>query len=194
MCLNSDQRQQQLKSALQDANQTVDQMCGNPIYQASMTRTSSMHALIYIQAVVHFADYLKHAPCIKSMATDDGKCRRQLGYLVDQVSALSISNIQICWYGILYIYIQFVTLFLGFITQCSLLWKQALTTRSRSACCQPRAETAGRLSTVAAPHNSRKTYSPNRSLFFLNSAKTMCKFRAFKLLLTHTQGTQLEML
>lgn len=31
------------------------------------------------------------------MATDDGKCRKQLNYLIDQVSALSISNIQICW-------------------------------------------------------------------------------------------------
>ena len=32
------------------------------------------------------------------MATDETKCRNQLGYLVDQVSAFSISNIQICWY------------------------------------------------------------------------------------------------
>ena len=31
------------------------------------------------------------------MATDEGKCRKQLNYLIDQVSALSISNIQICW-------------------------------------------------------------------------------------------------
>lgn len=44
-----------------------------------------------------FQDYLRHAPCIKSMATDETKCRKQLSFLVDQVSALSISNIQICW-------------------------------------------------------------------------------------------------
>ncbi|EFX64251.1 hypothetical protein DAPPUDRAFT_334395 [Daphnia pulex] len=41
-------------------------------------------------------DYLKHAPCVKSIATNEGKCRKQLSYLIDQVSALSISNIQIC--------------------------------------------------------------------------------------------------
>lgn len=31
------------------------------------------------------------------MATDEGKCRKQLNYLIDQVSALSISSAQICW-------------------------------------------------------------------------------------------------
>ncbi|KAI9556386.1 hypothetical protein GHT06_018960 [Daphnia sinensis] len=74
ICLTSDRRQQQLQIALDEAVKN-DEMCSNPNYQA---------------------DYLKHAPCIKSMATDDGKCRKQLNYLIDQVSALSISNIQIC--------------------------------------------------------------------------------------------------
>ncbi|XP_046456766.1 uncharacterized protein LOC124203915 [Daphnia pulex] len=74
ICLTSDRRQQQLQIALDEAVKN-DEMCSNANYQA---------------------DYLKHAPCIKSMATDEGKCRKQLSYLIDQVSALSISNIQIC--------------------------------------------------------------------------------------------------
>jgi len=50
-------------------------MCTNPRYQE---------------------DYLKHAPCIKSLATDDAKCQKQFNNLVTQVSAFSISNVQIC--------------------------------------------------------------------------------------------------
>nr|CAH0112202.1 unnamed protein product [Daphnia galeata] len=64
ICLTSDRRQQQLQIALDEAVKN-DEMCSNANYQA---------------------DYLKHAPCIKSMATDEGKCRKQLNYLIDQVA------------------------------------------------------------------------------------------------------------
>lgn len=75
-CLQGDRgREAQLQGALDEAGRSVDDMCTDRAYQA---------------------DYLRHAPCIKSMATDDTKCRRQLSHLVDQVSALSISNVQIC--------------------------------------------------------------------------------------------------
>ena len=51
---------------------------------------------LFIILNIYKSDYLRHAPCIKSMATEDGRCKRQLAYLVDQVSALSISNKQTC--------------------------------------------------------------------------------------------------
>jgi len=71
----NDQRQRQLENALAEAVITVDEMCTNLRYQA---------------------DYLRHAPCIKSLATDDAKCKKQFDNLVTQVSAFSISNVQIC--------------------------------------------------------------------------------------------------
>lgn len=71
----NDQRQRQLENALAEAVITVDEMCTNLRYQA---------------------DYLRHAPCIKSLAVDDAKCKKQYDNLVTQVSAFSISNVQIC--------------------------------------------------------------------------------------------------
>lgn len=103
ICLSSDRRQQQLQNALDEAVKN-DEMCTNLNYQAGKKVVVLLWKLANNEALSSFfwiakTDYLKHAPCIKTMATDEGKCRKQLNYLIDQVSALSISNIQICWWA-----------------------------------------------------------------------------------------------
>ena len=90
----NDRLQQQLQNALDQAVRSADELCTNMAYRSGKL-TPSKVKMVTSHSI--FAEYLKHAPCIKSMATDETKCRKQLGNLVDQVSALSISNVQTCW-------------------------------------------------------------------------------------------------
>lgn len=95
---NNSSRSFNLQSALAEAVITVDEMCTNSRYQAGKKYNSSQPDITGNNIPRLFpADYLRHAPCIKSLATDDAKCRQQYNNLVAQVSAFSISNVQICW-------------------------------------------------------------------------------------------------
>ena len=104
------------------------------------------------------------------MATDEGKCRKQLNYLIDQVSALSISNIQICWQVQFNFSVSFVAKMKHFVVIFSFL---VPITHSVSACWQRPTEIAeGRPTLVQC--SLPGTCSLNHWPSFWSSARTTC--------------------